>query len=149
TDDAVENQFSLALERLAQIVVEVRIHEEVGIPVLQFPQVKPLPGEVCYQRLRSLILQHAADLLLQNGWIFQLALFRDGQNLVIGNAAPNEEGQPRCQFQIADSMNGSGGEIRGIAFEPENELRIGKHPAKRHLDSFIEIARLASFAIEA
>ena len=44
--DAAEEQLGLALEGLAQVVVEVGEDEQVRIPVAQLAQEQPLAGEV-------------------------------------------------------------------------------------------------------
>ena len=43
------------------------------------------------QRFRLRLLEHALDLLLQNRRVLELALFGDGQELVVRNAAPQKE----------------------------------------------------------
>jgi len=46
THDTVEQKFRFMLERLAQVIVEVGIDEQVGIPVSQLAQIEPLFGEI-------------------------------------------------------------------------------------------------------
>ena len=49
-EDALEEQLGLALERLPQVVVEIREIVRVGQDVAHVPQLQPLPGEIAHQR---------------------------------------------------------------------------------------------------
>ena len=89
---------------LAQVVVEVREDVRVGLEASQVAQVQPLAGEVAAQGARALVLEHAPDLLFEHGRILQLAGRRDRQQLIVGNAAPDEERQPRRELEIADAI---------------------------------------------
>ena len=64
-----------------------------GSLVLQRPHAQPLAGEVVDQRVGFWIGQHALDLFLQHGRILELALRGEVDQLIVGNAAPQEEGQ--------------------------------------------------------
>ena len=68
--------------------------------------MQPLPGEVADERLGLRIGQHPSNLLLEHGWLLQPSLSGDGQQLVIGNAAPEEEREPRRQIEIAQDDTG-------------------------------------------
>ena len=91
---ALEQQLRFPLERLAQVVVEVREHGDVGVGVLQLPEKEPLVGEVGDQRPRLRVGQHPARLLLEHGRLVQLAVDRQLQQLVVRNRRPQEEGEP-------------------------------------------------------
>ena len=146
--DAVEQQLRLALEGLPQVVVEVGIHEHVGIPVSQLAQEQPLSREIADQRPRARILQHPPDLLLEHRGILELALLGGLQELLVGNAAPQEERQARRQLEVADAIRGARGNVRRIALEPEHEVRVRQNPAQRHLDALVEVPALAAGAVE-
>ena len=96
--DAVEEQLDLPPERLSQVVVEVRIEIDQRIVGLQGAHVQPLAREVLDERFRSRIREHAAHLLLEHRGFFQPALRRHRHQLVVRNAAPEEEGQARGQL---------------------------------------------------
>ncbi len=138
--DAVEQQLGFALERLPQIVVEVRKHQEVGVPVPQLAQEQPLSGEIGDERARPRVVQHPSDLLLERRGVLELALLGGLQQLLVGNAAPQEKRQARRQLEIGDAVRGAGGNVRRIALEPEHEVRVGQNPAQRHLDAAVEVA---------
>ena len=57
--------------------------------------------------------------------IAEPAALGDGEQLVVGNAAPQEERQARRQLDVADPVNGPGTRIRRIELHAENEL--GRH----------------------
>ncbi len=62
-DDAREEERGLALEGLAEVVVEVGKLLRVRLHVLQVAEIQPLAGEVGGQRVGLRIGQHAPDLL--------------------------------------------------------------------------------------
>ena len=97
---ALEQQFRLAAERLAEVVVEVREVVLVRNRGPQVPQLQPLPGEVSDQRLGAAIGQHAAHLPLQHRRLPQLALRGHVHQLVVGDAAPQEEREARGELEI-------------------------------------------------
>ncbi len=75
---------------------------DVGIGVLQIPEVEPLVREVGDQRARPRIREHPARLLLEHGRIVQLALDPPAVNSSSsGIAGPEEERQARRQLGVA------------------------------------------------
>ena len=68
---------------------------------------------------------------VQHRRILQLALARQPEQLVIGNAAPQEERQPRSQFEVADAIAAAGGTSGRIALDAEQKLRAGQNPLQR------------------
>ena len=111
--DALEEQLGLLPERLAQALVE--FGEDVGIGLL----LRPGCGGRATGRRNSrpaLRTRGSSSMrrtcCVQHRGILQLAFFRQVQQLVVGNAAPQEEGKPRGQFEIADAVNGGGGGVR-------------------------------------
>ena len=91
--DAVEEALGLADHPAAQRLVErerVRIagpHRRVG----QVAKLQPLPGEVAGQRVRTRVGQHPPHLPFQLGRIAQAARLGRPQELVVGDAAPDEK----------------------------------------------------------
>ena len=77
-----------------------------GLDALQVPQLQPLAGEVGDQRLGARIGQHPAHLRRVHARVAQPALLRQAQQLVVRNAAPEEERQPRRQLQVAEPVGG-------------------------------------------
>src|ERR1700722_11887891 len=90
-DDAGKKQLRLAREGLPQIVVEIRKDVRVRSNPLQVPQLQPLPGEVADERVGARIGQHALDLLRQDPGPMKPLLTGHGQQLIVRNAAPQEE----------------------------------------------------------
>jgi integrase len=58
--------------------------------------------------------QHAPDLRLQNRWIAELSALGNGEQLVVRDAAPQEEGQARRQLDVANLVRAPGRHTRGI-----------------------------------
>src|SRR5262245_6556252 len=102
THDALEKQFGLAPEGLAQIIVEIRKQPGIGNSVRQITKIQPLSREVCRQRLRARIGQHAADLSIKDGSVPQSSADSEIEEFIIGNAAPQKERQSGSQFEIRD-----------------------------------------------
>ena len=118
--DAFEQHLRFALKSLAQVVVEIRKLVRIGIRTFQIPEVEPLTREVGDQRARPRIREHPARLPLENGGIVQLALGRQRQQFIVGNAGPEEEGQARGELRVGDSIRGAGRDARPAA------ARIGR-----------------------
>ena len=103
-DDALEEQLGFPLEGLPQVVVEVKEHLRTRPEPGHIADVQPLTGEVADQRLRARVGEHPLDLLLEHAGLMQRLLLRDVQQLVVRDAAPQEERQPRRQLQIVDAI---------------------------------------------
>ena len=89
-NDAFEEQFGFALERLSQIVIEFLRR---SLDFAEFPQVEPLTGEVVDKSRRLRIRKHSADLLFAYFRIAEAA-FRGGiEKFIVGNTAPQKKGQ--------------------------------------------------------
>ena len=147
-DDAVEEQFDFTAHGAAQRIVEVGIDHRQRTHAVHPAQVQPLPGEIDRQRFGARIREHAPDLPFEDRRIFQLALARQRDQGVVGHSAPEKERQPRCQFQIADPVELSGLDVRGLHLDPVNQPRIGEDARERHLDARVEVAVLAARLIE-
>ena len=145
-DDAVEEHLRFAPERLPKIVVEI-----VGFwpGVLQFAQVKPLPGESFSKGGRSRIRQHSARLVRKHPGIVQFVLLRQLQQFIVGNAAPQEEGQPRSQFQIADGVDAARRCTGWLLLETEDEPRVDQNARQRRFDSVLEAAGVLALLVKA
>ena len=86
--DAFKEQFGFLLEGLAQVVVEIGKFTAIGIGAFQIPKVEPLAGEIGAERVGAIVGQHAASLAFQDRGLVQLALNRQVQQLVVGDAGP-------------------------------------------------------------
>ena len=87
-------------------------------------------------------------MLLEDGWIFEPALFSQIEKFIIGDAAPDEKRQTRGQFEIADSISSVGRGICRIAFDTEQEFRINQYSLKRRPDTRLEPTRAAAHCIQ-
>jgi hypothetical protein len=117
-DDAAEQHLRFALERRAQVVVEV---PGFGLKRVEVAQEQPLSGEVLDQGVGLRIRDHPAHLLLEHGRILQPAGDREIQQFVVGDAAPEEEREPRRQREIADRIDGARGRPGRSVFGAEQE----------------------------
>ena len=70
--------------------------------------------------------QHAPHLLLEHRRLLELAAARHVEQLVVRNAAPQKERQPRRQLEVADPIGARRGALDRIAFEAEQEVRIAE-----------------------
>src|SRR5262249_1293694 len=72
------------------------------------------------------------------GWIAQLLPRREIQQLIVGNAAPQEEREPRCELEIGHAIRRSGRCTFGIALDAEREERTRENAFEPALHSAIE-----------
>ena len=75
-NDALEKQQRFLLERLAQIVIEVRKLFRKRLHVFQIPQVQPLTGERRRESFSLGVGNHSANLPLEDGRVMQHPLVR-------------------------------------------------------------------------
>ena len=141
-----KNSSRLAPERLPQVVVEIR--EVPGRPAdgsegcaeaaTARRSCRPAPRDRGSASIRR-------TCCVEHGRIVQLALRRDVQQLVVRNAAPQEERQPRRQLEIADAIDRARRNRGGIWFAAEQELRARENQPQRILDADVEIPVIASW----
>ena len=108
--------------------------------------MQPLRGEVVDERPRSRVGQHAPDLPLEDRRLVQLAGDRHVQQLIVRNAAPQEEREPRRQLEIADAIRRVRRDAGRIGLESEEEVRAHQHARQRHLDAGVEAASARPFS---
>src|SRR5262249_43046683 len=71
-----------------------------------------------------------------------------GEQLVVGNAAPQEEGQARRQFDVAKLVYPPARPIRRIEFRPENELGRHQHLLQCQSNARFESAVCGALLVE-
>ena len=82
-----------------------------------------------------------AHLPLEHRRVLQLSGGRGIQQLVVGNAAPEKERQPRGELEIADRDRACRAPaFAGSVLDAEQELRAHQHPLERPLNAAIESA---------
>ena len=111
--------------------------------------VQPLAGEVVDQRLRARVGQHPLHLPLQHVRVAQLP--RDGQiqQLVVRDAAPEEEREARGQLQVGYGVGRTGLDRGRLVLEPEQEARADQDAAHGQLDTCLEAAPCRPVAVQA
>src|SRR5689334_6375624 len=101
-DLVLQEETRLLLERRTQIVVELGKHFDVRVMRGDVANREPLAEEALDERGCTPIGQHATYLPLERGRISQSTLHRDVQQLLVRDAAPQEEGQPGGEFEVAN-----------------------------------------------
>src|SRR5262249_46229441 len=109
--DALEEELGFATEITPEIFPEIREQELVGRRTLQRPQLQPLTSEVVRQAFGPRVGQHPLNLMLEDAGLAKGALDSRVQQLLVGNAAPEEERQARRELQVAHLVSG----VRGHA----------------------------------
>ena len=95
-----DEQLGFLRHRFAQVFVEFGIQLRIGDEAGNLAQLEPPCREPLDERIRARIAQHAAHLLLEHRGIFQLAARGRIQQLLVGNAAPQEERELRREVQL-------------------------------------------------
>src|SRR5205823_6123176 len=78
----------------------------------------------------------------------QLSSRRDVQQLVIRDAAPEEERQPGRELDVADLERRAARESGWLAFDAEKKLRADEQPLERALDARVEARLVAALVKE-
>ena len=146
-DDAVEEQRGLALEGLTQIVVEVKEQFRAGPEPGHIADVKPLAGEVAHQRLRARVGEHPPHLLVEHDRIPERLLLRDVQQLVIRDAAPQEERQTRRQLEVGDAIRRIRRDGLRLTLEAEQKLRADEDAANRQFEARLKACLSRAIAV--
>jgi hypothetical protein len=146
--DAVDEELCLAAKRLPEVFVEIREQAHVGSHRVEIPQMQPLRREVVHQRARAAVGEHATDLPLQDCRLAQPSGAGQIEQLIVGNAAPQEKGEARRQLEIADPIRRVRRSADRVPFDAEQELRTDQHGRQGHLDARLEAAFRAGFPIE-
>ena len=146
--DAVNEQLGLAPKRLSQVLVKAGEEPDIRLLRIDIAKEQPLLGEVGDQRLRPRVPQHATHLPVERGRLPQLPAGRRSEQIVVGNAAPQEEGQTRRQLEIAHAVDVARADTGGVALDPEQELGTDEHPLDRALDAPFEAALDATLLVE-
>ena len=146
--DAAKEQLGFTAERLPQVVVEVGEQVRVRHDAAQIAQVQPLAREVGDQRLGPRIGHHPAHLPRQHLGPAEPAFVGQLQQLVVGDAAPEEERQTRGQLEVVDVERAARRLVRRLPFSAEDKGRRGQDAAERKSDPALERARAAPLAVE-
>ena len=140
-DDAVEEQLRLALHRLEQVVVGVGIEIDVRIDAR-----RARAGGATARRSSSPAHSARGSASMRRTWrrstcrIPQLRLRRQRQQLVVGDAAPEEERQPRRQVDVVQLKRRAGSDAGRRPLEAKHELGMDQDELQREPDAGVEAA---------
>src|SRR5206468_3328889 len=109
---------------------------------------QPLPGEMVGERLRARIGEHPSHLAVEDLRLPELALRRQVQKLVVGNAAPQKERQPRGQLDVADRIRDASRDVARIALDAEQEGWADEQTLQADFNATLEAPFGASVFIE-
>ena len=146
--DVLEQEFRLLAEGLPQVVVEVGEQAQVRGDRLQVAQVQPLAREVGHQAPRARVGQHAEGLSFEHLGFAQLAALRQVEELVVRDAAPEEERQAGRELDVGDAVGRARRDARRVRFDAEEELRVHQHRAQGHLDPRVEVPLRAGLPVQ-
>ena len=130
-----EEELRFATHGLSQRFVKVGKPVRVGLSALQIPQLQPLPGKIFHQGLGPGIPEHPLNLLSQDSRIVEFGSLGQAEQLVVGQAAPEEVGKTRGELI---GPQGVGRACRvGLRIEFKSEEEMGRHQdsLQSHLDS--------------
>ena len=113
---------------------------EFGCLVLRFRSCSHWPRKLSTSDCGPLIGQHPPHLTVERRRPVQRAAGRRVEQLVVRNAAPEEERQPRGEVEVGHAIGSARRESRRIALGAEDELRAGEHTPQRQIDAAVEAA---------
>ena len=134
-----DEHVGLVQHRLAEPLVEIPEHKAVRMLLLEVANIEPLSGEIVRQGLRLGIGEHPRDLTVEDHRVVKPAFFCNIEEVVVRDAAPEEERQPRGEFEVADRMDRAGRTLRGF-FMHEQEVRGHQDGLQRRADSGLKSA---------
>src|SRR6185503_11363908 len=97
--------------------------------------------------MRSRIGEHAAHLLLEHGGLAQAIAARELEQLVVRDAAPKEEREPRRELVVVERIAALRRSGR-VALEAEHELRARQDSLQPGLDTLLETAFRVALRVE-
>ncbi len=107
-----------------------------GVIDVEIAQVQPLPGEVASRATaRADRRASAAPAARARRAGCSSPRSASVEQFVVGNAAPQEERQPRGQLEVADAIGRARRDARRILLDAEQELAADQHRAQRRLDA--------------
>ncbi len=148
-EDVCEEEFSLAAHGLAEVVVEIDEAAGVGGDGVEAAEVEPLGGEVGDEVFGAGVGEHAPDVRGEDGGLRESAALGGGEEGFVGETAPEEEGEARGKFEVADAVGCAGRERLasgggGRRFEAEEELGGNEDGAEGGLDAGFEAGALGA-----
>ena len=145
----LEKQLGLPLEGRTEVLVKLRKRLHVRRSRFQVAHVQPLAEEIADKGGRPGIGQHPAHLLRPHRGIVQLAAGGQVKKLVVGYAAPEEEGQPRSQLEVTDRVYGSRFDRCGWPFGTVEKLQVSQDAVQPPPNAGLEVPAIPTFVVEA
>ncbi len=118
--DVVEEEFGFALHGFAEAIVEIAELLFVGGEVGEVAELEPLAGEVFDEGVGFGGGEHAGDLGVEG--FAEFAALGDGEEFIVGGAAPEEVAEARGQGEFRDIVDGFGVVGVGLDFATEEEV---------------------------
>ena len=115
---------------------------------LDVADFEPLLREVLHEARRLLVGEQAFDLPRHAGWRLELTGPAALEQLVVGDAPPEEERQARGELQVAEPVRGADPRPGRFRLRTEQETRRRQQRLERTLDTRFEIARGSSFLVD-
>ena len=126
------------LHGVAQVLVERGEDGRVRRHVADLVQLEPAVDEVAGERGGPRVGEHAAHLHVEDGGPRELAALGEGEQLVVGDAVPQEEREPRRQLDVVDAVDRRV-RVGGRARDAEEELRVDEHPLEHGPNARVEV----------
>ncbi len=146
TQHVLEQELRLAAKSRAQVGVEPKVLRQ---GVVELAQLEPLACKVLDERRGARVCEHAPHLTLERRGLVQRSRRRGLQQLVVGDAAPEEERQARGERKVVDAICRTGGETFGPSLEAIEETRVDQESRDGLLDAGLEPAVLRPALVEA
>src|SRR5262245_29280533 len=146
--DAFKKEFRLLTKGLPEIVIEVRKQTHVRSDRCQIAQVQPLSAKVRHQSARTGVGEHSTRLSFEHSGFFEFSRNGGIQQLIVRNTAPQEEGQARSQFQIADPIGGIRRDAGRVSFDSEQKLGAHQERGQGHFDARVKVSIRPRFAVK-
>ena len=146
-EHAVDEQPELGAEVIPRIAGKGK-HRGIGIDLGELRHVEPLESKVTGQRLRAAIRKQTTHLRFEHRRVAQAMLLREPQQLCIGNAAPQEEGEPRGEFEIVDPIDVTGDNVAGRQLGAVQKIGARKNGGQRAPHAAFKITGITARRVE-
>src|SRR5690606_36155437 len=115
---------------------------------LEITQEQPLTGEILDEGVGLRVCHHPTNLRLELRRLGQPTLGRGVEQLVVGNAGPQEERQPRGELEVAYLIRRARRDALGVTLDAEQELRRDEQALQREPNAVVEALALAGALAE-
>ena len=120
-------------------------NSEFGTLPLRLRRCSHCPAKLLTKADERLSASIRRDLRREHVGVLQTSVARGAHQRLVGQAAPEEEREPRRQLGVGDAIRRAGGNRRRLGFRTEHERRTGKNATKAELNAVLE--RAAAFGL--